>query len=269
MGRDLRILSKHNLDFDNEDVLLKRLAHTHQANIVLAFYSYIDLSEDLALISVEGLDEDYTDYYELKRLVLDPSFPTIILDKEDYLYEWLFLKHGEAVGSLPSFIQHWTESPDKNLDIIQSFIADADSYQLYSEAWVYRIYKTHINYSNSYTLSRWWGFFDIVFLRRNAEEEHRDMLRAEIDRIKELSIKLGGNGAWYLDDQSSQLKGLGQGEEWDMDSWDEIEREIKLRSPEVNIIDLRKCLNNDEYMNMRKGEIGDDIKRYSVFYDKF
>ena len=267
MGRDLTILSKHDIDFDKQDVLLERLATIHQANVILGFVSYINLSEHFEVLDFENIDKDYVGGYKIKSLNLDTSLPTIFVLIDNYLYKWLRDQYGDKAGALPAFKSEWFQEESKNNDIIQRFIEeDDDFYEVILSNSTYHIYRNHLDLSGLYSKHRWWGFFYCVLQQKVFSKEDHFVLKKDLLPIKQIARSFGGRELWFLDDQSNMLKGIGQGEEYGM-TWNNILTEIKLRAGEDKIIDLSKCITDHTYLQQLNKEIGDRVKEYSVFFD--
>jgi hypothetical protein len=269
MGRDITILGQHKLPFNDVNSLMQKLSDTFNANLYYGFESYINLDEHLEKINwppPEDPDEDDISAYLLSKIEKDISLPNALLLNDDYMYTWLYNKFGDEAGNLPEFKKTWTQSPEQNNKFIQDFMNDPKFFEFIVNDYKLNIYKESICPSINMNYMRWWGFFSLVLHDDRADE--REYLLKSMNRIKELVKLVGGNSAYYLDDQSNVLQGIGCMNEIDMD-WGRIESEIETLVGKEKIINLRKVLVDESYRKYIQEISKENETDFPAFYDDF
>ena len=106
------------------------------------------------------------------------------------------------------------------------------------------INKEHYHNSIPY-ISRWWTFCKF-FTEKYYEDE--SWLKAFMDyrkKIKNYTIKFGGNKIYYLDDQSNVLEGVGQGSEYEM-NWNDFEKFVLEKTSHL-MLDIPKFMEDKKY----------------------
>ncbi len=221
MGHDISPIGNHNLNTANLQVLAEDLSARLDINIE---YGYVGIEPFFKL-----LDQDLT-----KRIIIigtiirDENFKTFRLLDDNYQDKELYEKFGDKWFDNPDWgyqggktpKSDWIAakkreilSPNFGLNILSDI--DTDSLCIHKEC-----YSNYIPY-----FSRWWTFCR-TFVEDNFQ--YGDSLPALLGFRTELmryTALLGGDKMYYLDDQSKELRGVGQGGEGDL-NWSELEAYI-------------------------------------------
>ncbi len=107
---------------------------------------------------------------------------------------------------------------------------------------------------------RWWGFCDTIQTRNYFEDDYFQNFRKSV--MKD-TLLLGGEKAYYVNDQCNYLKGVGQGEEMYL-NWEQLESYIAF-SKGLELISISKTVLDKQYQY----EVKYKSERTLAFYDDF
>lgn len=269
MASNTVILSRHHLNFDDPKEMMRQVSEILNANVILGFEAYIDCSEHLEII--EWGDINYYcshDCYVLSKLIIDPALPkVIILHDDDYFYKWLYEKYGDKAGDLPAFKEKWGNDPEENLKTIQFFAMSDKFFELYTKDFAIDICRAVIRLTNDNTHDKYGTLLDWVIGNLYDPEE----LIPAFDENKAISQLFGGSGVYYINDSYSYLD-LGQLQEINM-TWEEVMIEMTRKIEPEDIINIRKCIYDKEYLSQTKKRVSDgsseNWRKFPVLYDDF
>jgi hypothetical protein len=269
MGRDIKYLTKHNLPIYNIDELILELSQRFKANVFYIFPSYINLDDHLE--RVDGYDLKHgieVNGYIVKKHIVSAEHPNLSLEDDTYMYTFLLNKYGEEAGNYPEFKGIWSQDVKENNSILKDFSSSNEPLSIYFEDFSLWISKEAAEITLDDFFGRWWNLFGTLL-----EHDEHNLMDRFIDyrkRNREIALKIGGLNAYYLDSQSSNTEGIGQGNEWEM-TWNEIETVLNTGKVGQYQIDLVKLLSDKEYGEKMKALANAPLMHleYSVFYDDF
>lgn len=221
MGCDISILSKHNLNISNVETLAIDLSNRFGFTIEYGYYANADYNELLQ----NGLKEDFI---SLGLIEKQPFIKKYKLIDEKFQQKQLYKKFGESLfdkkeywwwyddDEMPS--QERIAEEKKEFHITNYFL---DIHSETAESSYLTIYDEIVS-SDLHYYSRWWSFCDTIQLRDNFENRYFQNFRKLV--MKD-TLLLGGEKAYFVNDQCNHLKGVGQGSENEY-NWQELEKYI-------------------------------------------
>jgi hypothetical protein len=89
LARYFKILSKHNLPYNDKEALMAALAERFNANVYYIFQSYIPLGKRAVKLKTLLADDFFNvEMYVISSLIKDENLPNLFLKRDDYLYRW-------------------------------------------------------------------------------------------------------------------------------------------------------------------------------------
>jgi hypothetical protein len=181
---------------------------------------------------------------------------------------------GLKAGNRAEFKRHWGADANQNNATIQSWMAEDDQFlQIYFNNSYFHISNDVLNIVEIDELNNGWtNFFNALIHRYSGKRENR-VLRLR-ERVNEIVRLLGGNKAYYIDDNNDNFEGIGNGNHWDK-SWAEIEDEIENGSHKEYNVHLLPILFDPDYLCDIQERLKDDTdnytkwKKFSVVIDDF
>lgn len=214
MGCDITILHKHDLDISSIEKLAIDLHNRLGISIEYGYYA----SKEYNALLGNDLDEGFIVIGYLKS---EPFIQKYILTDEKFQKKQLLEKFGDALYEITEYWNYENGVPDqKRIDVekIENKIAEYDLEGSSSHLFIYNDVV-----SNGWVYySRWWHFCDTIQNKYIFEEDNYQQFRQKIMKI---THQLGGNKAYFVNDQCRHLKGVGQGDEMYY-GWDELEHYI-------------------------------------------
>ena len=258
MGCDISILSKHNLNITNVETLAIDLAERLNLNID---YGYQAIKEFNGL-----LNDDFKD----KLIVLgsirkNKSDARYLLVDENYQKKQLYQKFGDKLFDK---IEYWSWYRDdlpneeekleekKDITLAYFFLDSIDS----TNAEGYMNIHDEILINDLFYFSRWWSFCNVMQNNDGFQDNYTQTFRKQIMKI---TLALGGDKAYFVNDQCNHLGGVGQGNEIYY-NWKELEEFINSR-PILEVIQISKMALDPAYKN----EVSKKNDRNLAFVDDF
>lgn len=264
MGRSVKILSQHNIYYSSIEELCTILANKLQLNIDYCFPSYIDLDEYLPKVELNIAETTYEKMYLLHQTISNPMWEKGLLYDVDYMYAWLYEKFGEDAGSFPQFKKHWEENSLRNNDTIKFFINGERFLEFESDKYNFDIYRESLGFGFDYN----WRSFSEYLTDDTIMRGNKNQLLKSINQIKETAQLFGGTFAYYIMESSDLLKDIGELQEADL-PWQEVESRILKNLDDKLVINIRKCLFDEEYRNEINKIVCDNHYDYPVYIDDF
>ncbi len=269
MGRDITCLTKHNFPVHSLDELMLELSQRFNANVFYIFPSYINLDDHLERIDSYDLTHGIEVIgYIVKKLIVSEELPNLSIVDDNYMYTYLLKEYGEEAGNYPAFKSQWTQDVKENNSILKQFSCSQEPLTIFFEDFSLWISHEAAEITHGDYFGRWWDLFRTLL----EDDEHnlKDRFMRNRKRNREIALKIGGHNAYYIDDQSSNSEGIGQGTEWEM-SWNEIETVLNTGNVGQYQIDLVKLLSDNVYCEKMKALANAPFMHleYSVFYDDF
>lgn len=241
MGRDISVLGTHNLDTSNVNVLAEQLSERLKINVQAMYYTNESHSKLLGIQDVGII--------KLECYIANSDPVIYQLVDETYQMKQLYEKFGENVFKNPEY-WCWTEGkPDEKriqdeLKIINSpeYLLETpeDSTDDYEFMYIYKfVYENALSY-----YSRWW---DLCRAFIDSEGYRGDFFSDYRRKNAKHDVLLGGNGVFYLDDQSEVLQGVGQGCEADY-TWLELRQFVPHVCKDL-LLDIPRFINDTPYRN--------------------
>lgn len=229
MGADVSVLSNHNLDLSSLENLATDLSE--RLNVTVEF-EYYAIAEYNALLE-NNLPENYISE---GRILKNEKKLMLKLIDENFQFKQLYKKFGDELYKQKDLF-YWSkhfideyeyEDEDKNnneeekIAYIKKQLQFAD-YAVYNQSknndsGYMNIYNETINISLFY-YSRWWSFYRYILEKNYFDND--DFFKYIYSNLA-TSGKLGGTKIYFLNDQESNLEGIGQGSE-DEFTWNEVE----------------------------------------------
>lgn len=263
MGCDVSILSKHNLNISNVETLAIDLSNRLSLTIEHGYYAVKEYNELLE----NGLKEGFISL----GLISNQSFvKKYKLIDERYQHKELYKKFGDALYSMKEY-WHWYDSDGSNIEmpnqekILQEKndlqIADylLETHSEYAEGGYMTIYN-EIVMNDLHYYTRWWDFCNTIQTRNYFDDDYFQNFRKSV--MKDTML-LGGEKAYYVNDQCNYLKGVGQGEEMYL-TWKQLENHIA-SSLGLELISISKTVLDKQYQY----EVKYKSERTLAFYDDF
>lgn len=234
MGCDISILNKHNLDISSVEKLAIDLHNRLGISIEYGYHASKEYNDLLGNNLEEG-------FIVLGYLKSEPFIQKYTLFDEIFQQKQLYQKFGDALFDMKEYWIYWDNMPEKkiieqekiDIKITQYFIDGSDSYfwihdDLVSGSWAY--------------YSQWWYFCDTIQNKHIFDEERYQDYRK---KIMNFTLKLGGNKAYFVNDQCEFLGGVGGGDEMYY-SWDELENYINSVET-LNVVSISKIVLDYQY----------------------
>ena len=260
MGCDISILSKHNLDISNVETLAHDLADRLNLNIDYGYYA----NEKYNTLLGNNIEDELI---KLGSVLKNNSKDRYLLVDENYQAKQLYQKFGDQLFDMKEY-WNWTDSipteEEKSREKEDSLISDyfLDGIETSGASGYLRIYDELIaNYLFSYT--RWWDFCRTIQDVNNENYLYESYFQNFRKSVMKSTIALGGEIAYFVNDQCIHLKGVGQGEETYY-SWENLEKFINSRE-NLDMISISKACIDLEY----KKEIEEKEMKNFAFYDDF
>lgn len=258
MGCDISILSKHNLNISSVETLAIDLAERLNLNIE---YGYFSSKEHNNLLGID-LDDELT---ELGSIIKNNSGEIYILVDENFQKKQLYEKFGDQLFDM---VEYWNCSkenlPDDQVKLVEKKEISLAFFYLNAiestNAEGYMYVHDEILMNDLYYYSRWWQFCKTIQTKDRLEDDYFQSFRKS---IMQSTIALGGDKAYFVNDQCRHLAGVGQGNEIYY-NWNELEQFINSRE-KLEVISISKAIANDEYQI----EVSEKNDRDLAFFDDF
>ena len=257
MGCDISILSRHNLNISNVETLAKDLSQRLGFRIE---YGYYPTEEYDAL-----LGQTYVDDFISMGVVEPPGFiRKMRLSDENYQAKQLLAQFGDALFDMKAFWCNYAEAPDpesveetkRSLRVAQFWLHGMGS----DTNWLNVHDEVVMNSLHYY--SRWWSFCKTIWHREYFDDDYyRDFRKA----VRNDTVALGGDIAYFLNDQCKYMKGVGQGEEMYY-SWESLQRHIE-KQAEERLVSISKTVFDIDYRNRVKAMPQEPIAFWDDFED--
>lgn len=261
MGCDVSILSNHKLNITNVESLAIDLAKRLNININFGYYSNEELSKLLGINISDG-------FIKLGSVIRNDSNKIYLLIDGNFQRKQLYKKFGEQLFEMKEYwlwIMNEMPSEDRVLEEKKDiFLVD---YYLdcveESGAKGYMYIYDEIIVNDLYYYTRWWDFCKTIHEVNDNDYIHSKYFKEFRELIKYSTIALGGNKAYFVNDECIHLKGVGQGDEIDY-KWKELEEFINSREI-LEVFSISKASVDKNYqVDISKKDI-----RNLAFYDDF
>ncbi|OXA82850.1 hypothetical protein B0A56_03845 [Flavobacterium columnare NBRC 100251 = ATCC 23463] len=258
MGCDISILSKHNLNITNVETLAIDLADRLNLNIDYGYYATKEYSN---LLGVD-FENELIELGSIRKTKADARY---LLVDENFQKKQLYEKYGD---SLFDNKEYWSwyknEMPNddeiaeekKDIALAYYFLDSVDS----TNAEGYLNIHDEILMNDLYYFSRWWSFCGAMQTNDGFDDRYTQTFRK---KIMNSTLALGGDKAYFVNDQCNHLKGVGQGNEIYY-NWNELEEFINSR-PILEVISISKIALDPTYKN----EVSKKTDRNLAFVDDF
>lgn len=258
MGCDISILSKHNLNISSVKTLAIDLAERLNLNIE---YGYFSSKEHNNLLGID-LDDELT---ELGSIMKNNSGEKYILVDENFQKKLLHEKFGDQLFDM---VEYWNCSnenlPDEEVKLAEKKDILLTYFYLFSdkstEAEGYLMIHDEILMNDLYYYSRWWQFCKTIQTKDQLKDDYFQSFRRSIMKS---TLALGGDKAYFVNDQCRHLAGVGQGNEIYY-NWNELEQFINSRE-KLEVISISKAITSDKYQI----EVSGKNDRNLAFFDDF
>ena len=258
MGCDISILSRHTLDTSSIERLAADLSKRLNMNIEYGYYAFEEYSRLLG----EPLQEDFVPLGTIQKE--GTAWHYRLID-EKYQLKALYQKFGEALFEKEAYWHGTTAIPEEADIIKEKDNILCENYELTAIIALdissnLMIYKEVVS-NDLFYYSRWWQFIDIM-QGNDFYYDEKELLEF-FNAIRNSTLALGGDKAYYVNDQCTHLGGVGQGEEMEY-SWDALEEYIHSRE-KLEVVSISKIRTDKAYQR----EINAINHRNLAFYDDF
>jgi hypothetical protein len=258
MGCDISILSKHNLNITTVETLAIDLADRLNLNID---YGYFASDNYDALL---GVDYD-NEFIELGTILKTNAEARYFLVDDNYQKKLLYQKFGD---SLFDMIDYWgslrSEVPDEAAKLEEKREISLAYFSLYSvkhtTAKGYLTVHDEILMNDLYYYSRWWSFCKTIQTTEKFDDGYFQDFRK---LVMKSTLALGGDKAYFVNDQCRHLAGVGGGNEIYY-NWQELEDFIHSREI-LEVISISKTQLEPAY----KEEVSRKKDSHLAFFDDF
>lgn len=263
MGCDISILSRHNLNITNVETLAIDLSNRLGFSIEYGYYNIEifstllenDLKEDF--ISLGYIEKKpFTKKYRLvdemfQKKQLHQKYGDAVFNKKEYWFWYDFERYNHQMPNQEKIEQEKKELKLANyyLDIISK-----------TEGSSYMYIHDEVLSSDLHYYTRWWTFCKTIQNREYIEEDNYQNFRKSV--MKD-TIALGGDKAYFLNDQDNQLEGVGQGEEMYY-TYKELEEFIQTRE-NLELVSISKTFLDEKYQE----EVSKKQEDTLAFFDDF
>ena len=234
MGCDISILSRHNLNITSVATLADDLANRLGFSID---YGYYAVKEYNALLK-NNLNEDWI---SLGYIDKQPAVQKYRLIDEKYQIKELVAMYGNAIFQKQEY-WHWCDempTQDKiDAEINDKAISDylLEGYYEDTGSGYLTIYN-HVLTNDLHYFSRWGSFCrGLQEFESYSDNYFLDFRKA----VMHSTLLLGGDKAYFVNDQCKHLKGVGQGEEMYY-NWEALEQYINTIET-LEVISLSKAV---------------------------
>ena len=265
MGCDISILSRHNLNITNVETLAIDLSNRLGFSIEYGYHSLQNFNELLN----NDLKEDFISlgYIEKKpftkkyRLVdemfqqkqLHQKYGDALFNKKEYWFWYDFERYNVDMPN-----QEKIEQEKKELKLA-NYILDIDSK---TEDSSYMYIHDDIISSDLHYYARWWVFCKTIQNREYIDDDYYQNFRKSVMLD---TLALGGDKAYFVNDQSNQLEGIGQGEEMYY-TYKELEEFIKTRE-NLELVSISKTFLDQKYQEQVSNKQEDTLAFFDDFED--
>lgn len=222
MGCDISILSKHNLNISNVETLAIDLSNRFGFTIEYGYYANADYNQLLQ----NGLKEDFI---SLGLIDKKPFVKKYKLIDEKFQQKQLYKKFGESLFDKKEYWWWYDadEMPSQERIVEEKKEFHFADYYLHihsenAKEGGYMNIHDEIVSNDLHYYSRWWSFCDTIQLRDYFSDNYFQNFRKSV--MKD-TLLLGGEKAYFVNDQCNHLKGVGQGSENEY-NWQELEKYI-------------------------------------------
>jgi len=263
MGCDISILSKHNLDIDNVEALAIDISNRFGFSIEFGYYSIDDYNKLLG----NDLNEAFV---SLGIIDKKPFIKKYILTDEKFQQKQLHQKYGDALFKMKEywfwydFERYNDEMPNIEKIELEKREIEIAEYHLDNHAETgessYMYIHNEIVSSDLHYYTRWWNFCGTIQSREYFDDEYYQNFRKSV--MKD-TLLLGGNKAYFVNDQCRHLKGVGGGEEMYY-NWEDLEKFIQSRET-LELVSISKTVLDKQY----RIEVRDKKENTLAFFDDF
>ncbi|MCF6131106.1 hypothetical protein [Flavobacterium wongokense] len=265
MGCDITILSKHNLDITNVETLAVDISNKFGFSIEFGYNAFKEYNDLLG----NDLDEDFISLGVIDK---KPYIKKYKLIDEKFQQKQLYQKYGDEVFGMRDywywfdFDRYNNEMPNskqieqekKDLQIAEFFL---DNHSETGES-SYMYIHNEIAVNDLHYYTRWWSFCDTIQKKHNFNDEYFQKYRLAV--MKD-TLLLGGDKAYFVNDQCKHLKGVGQGNEMYF-NWQQLESYIN-DCAGLEVISISKTVLNKEYQREVENKKSDTLAFYDDFQD--
>ena len=274
MSRDITTIANTNLPTRDERKLIEELSNRFNANIYLGFTTvYNWTKDDFPTFLSQGLIDPSADEPNVEAYVLDvietpgiTEYINLIIDDFDHYY--LYEKYGNGVANCKELEDEFGVGANENLNYIKNVLEDFPRYSFCFNNFCCEIFKESIEVGLNHYFGGWWYLYKVISTELTPSKENFEHLLNLIHTNRKTIKTLGGNCAYYLDDQGKFTGKVGQGNEWSM-SWAEIQNNLNTGKAGKNQINLVDALTSKDYFFDIHRELIENPFDHSVFYDDF
>ncbi len=265
MGHNISILSKHNLDITNIESLAFDIYNKYEFTIEYGYYAV----EEYNKLLENGLDETFISLGTIGDILLNKRF---LLIDENFQQKQLYEKHGDALFEIMEY-WYWFDFKQFNKDkpsneqielekrAIQLKSYTLDYHSEMEENGFMSIYD-EIIVNDLHYYSKWWEFCKTIQERNYFDDDDYQNFRKQI--MKD-TLLFGGNKAYFVNDQCSHLKGVGQGDEMYY-SWQELEDYFNSRE-KLELVSISKTVLDNNYRKEVRKKISENLAFFDDFED--
>lgn len=256
MGCDVSILSKHNLSITNVETLAFDLANRLNLNIDYGYYATKEYNDLLS----NGLEDNLI---KLGSITKNDTTAKYLLVDENYQKKQLYLKFGDELFEMKEYWCYYDGNlPDeetitqerKDITVAEFFLESIVS--AVPDEYEYMSVYDEILSNDLFYYTRWW---DLCRTMQNSDEKdylHNEYFQDFRNNVMKSTLALGGDKAYFVNDQCEHLKGVGQGNEMYY-TWNNLEQFIN-STETLEIISISKAVSNKEYqIEVSKKEMRD------------
>ncbi len=238
MGHNLIPIGNHQLNTKNVKTLAEDLVSRLNINIE---YGYFGFKEDFKIWDKRLYDDEYI---VLDKIIKNKKYQTFRLIDENHQLKELYNKYGDELFYKKEYWRFSNEIPNEKRILEAKKELIFPNYELINcenSGEFLNINKEH--YSNNIPyLCRWFSLYEFFY---GKNEIYQDDLFEFRKSLIDYTLKLGGDKMYYLDDQSSVLKGVGQSDELDM-SWKELET-FFIEKTQPLLLNVSEFMTNEKY----------------------
>ncbi|MGL2967397.1 hypothetical protein [Flavobacterium sp. XGLA_31] len=254
MGCDISILNRHTLDLSSLERLAMDLAERLHINVEYGYYAFAEHNQLLGLDMEEG-------YVVLGKVRKEGSGWHYQLTDERFQVKALYQKYGEALFEREDYLWYNpSATPEQQREYIFTVAYELTAVIGLESSSSLTIYKEVVSNDWCY-YSRWWDFTDEM--QGNSHHYDEDYLEKFRKKIMTVTLALGGSKAYYVNDQCTHLKGVGQGDEMEY-TWDALEAYL-YSCPPLEVLSVSRILTDISYQR----EVNTKHHRNLAFYDDF
>lgn len=263
MGCDISILSQHNLNLTSIETLANDLADRFGFNIDYGYFAFEEYNKPLENNLEEG-------FISLGKIEKQPFKRAYKLIDEIYQHKQLHEKLGDAMYDLGAY---WHLNDSENIERgkrTEVQIADAKRELIFADYVLdcfgsgnessYLYIHNEVVSQNFHYYTRWWQFCETIQKRDYFDDDdYQDFRKA----IWQDTLILGGQIAYFVNDQCRHLEGVGGGDEM-FYTWEELEKFIHSRAT-LEVVSISRTVLDQDYQN----EVRDKKDTTLAFFDDF